>query len=193
MDTRPALEDLIPHVKYWHQVRPGHYAPTKSPASPDCVVHTYTVAEFSAIEPKLSKVWVGFNEETDFISGNALRMQIEFWKTPTLWLPPTDRHDVPAAVYRFVYMTWNKDDTQVSVGFEKMVMSKNDRGVFYPCYPEPATRLVPRWWLDDNLPQWEERYSMALTLDLGPAELTQLLRAPTGHQVNPSLPDVLFD
>lgn len=194
MTTKPSLADSITTTKWWHRVNGGYVS------SHDLtVIHNpelfYTMAEFAAIDPRIVDVLENHGG-VELMSGQALRNIIEFWNKDRVELLQDDEDEREKfgnhAIEYFEWFKWQEHSKTVTVRVSEYPLIRTKSGTVYPGGALPNVIYVPKVWMDEHYPKWQERYLIAQSLNLNPAALTAFIVNRDGLNSSVSIENVGF-
>lgn len=182
------LADLIRVVARWHKTAVGFTSTVvvKGPSQPK----SYTKAEFDSIDPRLFEI---LNHVSDANNGRVLRLSLELWKAPVIYVPAFAIADEARKEnYHVKYVQsflHEPEHSVVEVRVACYMTGNTPSGVLYARQVIMENLLVRRPWLDAAFPKWEAVYNISVAMDLNMMELTEYLLNPENPLLSGQLPD----
>lgn len=176
MNDKPLLRDIIYTTDLWRRID-GGYAPYTRTAGPTAeYTALYFESDFYEIDPRLPVVLAEMNNQ---FGGRWLRIPLEYWSNPEVYLPGQEMRDgstCPDYPVRYLRdFTTSIATGLITVTFTAYEMRRSATGLIYPTGHIPRTVAYPQWVVDERIPHWAERFALGAALELTDADLTSYI------------------
>lgn len=152
----------------------------------------YTQDEFRELNPALLEI-MGLDELLP--NADLMRFSMAFWSKPRLTLPAIDPTTMESMgehhVAYIIGFRGHQANDLVIVDSSHYMCAQLPSGVTYPYNSSVVPLVVTRTWLDTHYSGWEERYQVALSLELSDEELTDFVTSSNTPSSKLDLPDSL--